>query len=202
MPSSNNNNTYRKTSFLAGNNSSFIEKFYSDYLLDPKKLPKDWKLFFDGLKENEEIIIKDLQGPSWSLRKKDNLKIKTIKKDIKENTISKKNSEKEKEHSVKAIALIRAYRIRGHLIANLDPLEMMERKYLEDLHPSDHGFKKEDYNKKIYVGAYMEKGYTTVNDILAFFRKIYCSNIGVEYMHISDPTEKIWFRERMEKRQF
>ena len=78
---------------------------------------------------------------------------------------------------------------------------MMERKYLEDLHPADHGFKKEDYNKKIYVGAYMDKKYATINEILSFFRKIYCSTIGVEYMHISDPVEKVWFRERMEKKE-
>ena len=78
---------------------------------------------------------------------------------------------------------------------------MMERKYLEDLHPSDHGFKKEDYNKKIYVGAYMKDGFATINEILTFFRKIYCSTIGVEYMHISDPAEKKWFRERMEKKK-
>jgi len=97
--------------------------------------------------------------------------------------------------------LIRAYRIRGHLIANLDPLGMMERKYLEDLHPADHGFKKEDYNKKIYLGKYMDREYGTINEILSFFRKIYCSTIGVEYMHISDPTEKLWFRERMEKEE-
>ena len=67
---------------------------------------------------------------------------------------------------------------------------MMERKYLEDLHPSDHGFKKEDYNKKIYVGAYMKGGFSSINEILTFFRKIYCSTIGVEYMHISDPAKK------------
>ena len=74
MSSSENNNTYKKTSFLAGNNSSFIKKFYSDYLLDPKKVPEDWRLFFDGLKENEEVVLKDLQGPSWSLKKKIGLK--------------------------------------------------------------------------------------------------------------------------------
>ena len=74
------NNTYKKTSFLAGNNSSFIKKFYSDYLSDPEKLPEDWRLFFDGLKENEDIILKDLQGPSWSLKKKIDLKRKKIKK--------------------------------------------------------------------------------------------------------------------------
>ena len=76
MSSSKSNNTYKKTSFLAGTNSSFIEKFYSDYLSDPKKLPEDWRLFFDGLKENEEVIQKDLQGPSWSLRKKSIIKSK------------------------------------------------------------------------------------------------------------------------------
>jgi len=79
---------------------------------------------------------------------------------------------------------------------------MMERKYLEDLHPADHGFKKENYNKKIYIGSYMDKkGYATINEILSFFRKTYCSTIGVEYMHISDPVEKIWFRERIEKKE-
>ncbi len=198
MSSSKSNNTYKKTSFLAGTNSSFIEKFYSDYLSDPKKLPEDWRLFFDGLNENEEVILKELQGPSWSLRKKNNLKKNILKR---EDVNSDKNSEEEKEKSIKAIALIRAYRIRGHLIANLDPLGMMERKYLEELHPAEHGFKKEDYSKRIYLGAYMDKQYATINDILTFFRKVYCSTIGVEYMHISDPIEKVWFRERVEKEE-
>ena len=115
--------------------------------------------------------------------------------------ISQEEYEKTKEQSVKAIALIRAYRIRGHLIANLDPLGMMERKYLHELHPSDHGFKKEDYKSKIYLNGYLDRNYATVNEILTFLRKTYCSTIGVEYMHISDPLEKKWFRERMEKKE-
>ena len=201
MSSSKDNNIYKKTSFLTGVNSSFIEKFYSDYLSNPEELPKDWKLFFDGLKDNEEIILKNLRGPSWSKVKKNYLGTKNIEKNLKENLLIDDNTKIDTEESVKAIALIRAYRIRGHLIAKLDPLGMMERKYLEDLHPSDHGFKKEDYNKKIYVGAYMKGGFSTINEILTFFRKIYCSTIGVEYMHISDPAEKTWFRERMEKKE-
>ena len=201
MSSSKDNNIYKKTSFLTGVNSSFIEKFYSDYLSNPEELPKDWKLFFDGLKDNEEIILKNLRGPSWSRVKKNYIGTKNIEKNLKENLLTDDNTKIDTEESVKAIALIRAYRIRGHLIAKLDPLGMMERKYLEDLHPSDHGFKKEDYNKKIYVGAYMKDGFATINEILTFFRKIYCSTIGVEYMHISDPAEKKWFRERMEKQE-
>jgi len=79
---------------------------------------------------------------------------------------TKDGYEKEKGQSIKATALIRAYRIRGHLMANLDPLRMMERKYLNELDPSNHGFKKEDYNKKIYLREYMDRKYSTINEIL------------------------------------
>jgi len=115
--------------------------------------------------------------------------------------INDQNSEQSKADSIKAIALIRAYRIRGHLIANLDPLGMMERKYLHELHPADHGFKKEDYNKKIFLHSYLDKGYASINELISFLKRIYCSSIGVEYMHIADPIEKVWFRERMEKEE-
>ena len=114
---------------------------------------------------------------------------------------TKDGYEKEKGQSIKATALIRAYRIRGHLMANLDPLGMMEREYLNELDPSSHGFKKEDYNKNIYLREYMDRKYATVREILAFLKKTYCSTIGVEYMFISDPVEKKWFRERMEKKE-
>ena len=70
MSSSQDNNIFKKTSFLAGNNSAFIEEYYSDYLNNPESLPKGWKEFFDGLKENEEIISKTLEGPSWAPKKK------------------------------------------------------------------------------------------------------------------------------------
>ena len=203
------NNIFEKTSFLQGYNSPFIEELYSRYLKNPESIPQSWVDFFNGLNENEEVIKKEISGPSWAPKKNivrnNNLKEKKLQQvkfsKTSEEMAYNESQEHEKEQSVKAIALIRAYRIRGHLISNLDPLKMMERKYLEDLHPSDHGFKKNDYNKKIFVGAYMHKGYATINEILKFFRKVYCSTIGVEYMHISDPVEKIWFRERMEKKE-
>ena len=209
MASFKDNTIFDKTSFLEGSNSAFIKETYSKYLKNPKNVPQSWKEFFDGLDDDHKIAQIEIDGPSWAPRKKNKLKSNLFKEGFveeeknltKANIISQENTEIEKEQSVKAIALIRAYRIRGHLIANLDPLGMMERKYLEDLHPADHGFKKEDYNKKIYIGAYMNKGYATINEILSFFRKTYCSTIGVEYMHISDPIEKIWFRERMEKEE-
>ncbi len=204
MTSDKYNLNFEKTSFLQGGNSPFIKDLYLKYLSNPKSIPQSWADFFDGLNESEETVKNELLGPSWSPRKKllpkDNL-AKEINPSMNKDLFPQKKFEKEKEQSVKAIALIRAYRIRGHLIANLDPLGMMERKYLNELHPADHGFKKEDYNKKIYVGEYMDREYATINDLLSFLRKTYCSTIGVEYMHISDPIEKKWFRERMEKEE-
>ena len=70
MSSSNNNTTYKKTSFLAGINSEFINEFYADYLSDPSSLPESWKKFFDGLSDDEKLIFDDLKGPSWSPEKK------------------------------------------------------------------------------------------------------------------------------------
>ena len=70
MSSSQDNNIFRKTSFLAGSNSAFIEELYADYLKNPGTLPEGWKEFFDGLKEKKEVISKTLEGPSWAPKKK------------------------------------------------------------------------------------------------------------------------------------
>jgi len=200
------NSIYEKTSFLSKSNSAFIENLYLKYISNDSELPQGWKEFFDGLGEEKNNILNEIQGPSWTPKKSN------IKKTIDQREISMKETsneiislakdyEKAKEQSVKAIALIRAYRIRGHLIANLDPLGLMKRKFLDELHPSDHGFKKEDYNHNIYLNGYMDRKYATITEILSFLRSTYCSTIGAEYMHISDPIEKKWFRERMEKKE-
>ena len=205
MPSNKNNLDFEKTSFLQGGNSLFIKELYLKYLKDPDSIPHSWIEFFDGLNEDQKVIQEEILGPSWAPKKSNSLQgniIETNKNEDKYKKNIKENSEKEKQESVKAIALIRAYRIRGHLIANLDPIKMMERKYLHELHPENHGFKKENYNKKIYLNGYLDRDYATVNEMLTFLRKNYCSTIGAEYMHISDPLEKVWLRERMEKKEF
>ena len=74
MSSSRNNNTYKKTSFLVGNNSEFINEFYADYLADPQSLPESWRQFFEGLSDEQKLVYNDLKGPSWSPEKK-NIKI-------------------------------------------------------------------------------------------------------------------------------
>ena len=132
MSSSDNNITYKKTSFLAGVNSEFITEFYADYIYDPSSLPNSWRSFFEGLSENEKLIYNDIKGPSWSPEKKLK-KIKfpkelTKEEDVNITNINIDSAKQASKDSVRAIMLIRAYRIRGHLIANLDPLLIQKKK--------------------------------------------------------------------------
>ena len=136
MSSSDNNITYKKTSFLAGANSEFINEFYADYISDPSSIPDSWRKFFDGLSDQEKLIYNDIKGPSWSPQKKlQRIKLpnKTDDKNkltnLEINTDTVKQASKD---SVRAIMLIRAYRIRGHLIANLDPLEIQKKMNIQN----------------------------------------------------------------------
>ena len=200
MSSSKNNNTYKKTSFLAGNNAEFINEFYADYLSDPKSLPDSWRSFFEGLSDEQKLIYEDLNGPSWAPEKKikkNSLdpKLKDSDSSLEINSSSIKQAAKD---SVRAIMLIRAYRIRGHLIANLDPLSLQKKEEHSELKLETYGFTKNDYNRKIFLDGVLGLQYADLNQILKILKKTYCSNIGYEFMHMGDPDEKTWIRDRVE----
>jgi 2-oxoglutarate dehydrogenase E1 component len=199
MSSSESNKIYKKTSFLAGNNSEFIEEFYTEYLSNPNSIPQSWKLFFDGLNEKEETILQEIKGPSWSPTKK------KIKIDSNKEKILNENepllTEQSTKDSIRAIMLIRAYRIRGHLIANLDPLGILEREEHPELKPETYGFNNKDYDRKIYLDGVLGLQSSTLKEILIILKKTYCSTIGYEFMHMGDPEEKSWIRDRVEGKE-
>ncbi len=198
MSSSKNNNTYKKTSFLIGNNAEFINEFYADYLSDPKSLPESWREFFDGLSDEERLVYDDLKGPSWSPEKK-NIKISESKKNIETKEETNLDSIKQAtQDSVRAIMLIRAYRIRGHLIANLDPLSLQKKQEHPELKPETYGFKQSDYSRQIFLDGVLGLQYGNLKEILSILKKTYCSKIGYEFMHMGDPDEKTWIRNRIE----
>ncbi|MBA1338135.1 MAG: 2-oxoglutarate dehydrogenase E1 component [Pelagibacterales bacterium] len=202
MSSSKNNNIYKKTSFLAGNNSSFIEGFYVDYLSNPDTLPEGWKSFFDGLKDSEETITKNFIGPSWSRKKLNKtFKINNQKIEKRQEGGDLRLAETNTKDSVRAIMLIRAYRIRGHLVSNLDPLGIQEKITHLELKPETYGFYQNDYNRKIFLDGVLGLQYATLNEILIIVKKTYCANIGYEFMHMGDPEEKTWIRDRIEGRE-
>ena len=201
MSSSKNNITYKKTSFLEGNNSEFINQFYADYLSDPKSLPESWRQFFEGLSDEQKLIYDDLKGPSWSPERKNRKIILEPKDDkVKEETqdISLNSAQQATKDSVRAIMLIRAYRIRGHLIASLDPLSLHKKEEHPELRPATYGFTKKDYSRKIFLDGVLGIQYGSLSEILNILKKTYCTNIGYEFMHMGDPDEKTWIRNRIE----
>ena len=163
--SSSKNLEYQKTSFLSKSNSTFIEQMYLKFINKDSDLPESWKKYFLEIGDEVDIIAKEINGPSWSPTKK-KIDIDTIQKNLdkkknnlsKENVtsvINKKEFTEENRWSIRAVSLIRSYRQRGHLIANLDPLELRKIEYLDELHPENYGFDKEDYDKKIYLDGGM-----------------------------------------------
>ena len=100
--------------------------------------------------------------------------------------------------SVRAIMLIRAYRVRGHLHAKLDPLDINPRPNDQELHPSHYGFTEADWDRKIFLDNVLGLEFGTIREIVAILERTYCQTLGVEFMHISDPVEKAWIQERIE----
>ena len=218
MSSQEDNIIFQKTSFLSGTNSSYIEKLYAKYVENPASIPDSWRQFFEGLNDQKNNITEN-QGPSWA---PSNIKYisngdldiyeKYLPKNLNGNSIKEKIVEKNRTlssdekfdverstiDSVRAIMMIRAYRIRGHLIADLDPLQLQEKHHHPELNPETYGFKKEDRNRKIFLDKFLGLEYATVNEILEILLKTYCSKIGIEFMHMSDPEEKKWIQERIE----
>ncbi len=204
--SSSKNLEYEKTAFLSKSNSAFIEQMYLKFINQDSELPESWKKYFESIGEELDVIAKEINGPSWSPAKKDKIDINQLKNKIGKTdknrihgNLSNADLIKTNSESIKAVALIRSYRQRGHLIAKLDPLNLLKSEYLDELHPESYGFKKEDYQKQIYLDGVINKEYSNVREILNFLNKTYCGTIGYEYMHISNPTERKWLRDRIEK---
>ena len=189
---------YAKTAFLNKSNNTFIEDMYMKFINNDPTLPNSWREYFNEIGDEVNDVVKEINGPSWSPSRKVSIN-KTINRNIKNRFSNEKDMIKSNANSIKAVAMIRSYRQRGHLIAKLDPLGLLKAEYLDELHPESYGFKKEDYENKIFLDGVINKEHSNIKEILNFLREKYCSTIGYEYMHISNPTERKWFRDRVEK---
>ncbi len=214
------NDQFSLTSFLYGGNAHYIEELYADYENDPSSVNEQWRDFFASLKDDAETVRKNAQGASWE---KSNWPISANGELVSaldgdwgqvEGHFEKKTKEKaaaagislsetdvlqSTRDSVRAIMMIRAYRMRGHLHANLDPLGIA--KPLEDydeLSPTTYGFTEADYDRPIFIDNVLGLEFATIRQMLDILRRTYCSTLGVEFMHISHPEEKAWIQARIE----
>ena len=161
--SSSKNLEFQKTAFLSKSNSAFIEQMYLKFVSKDPSLPDSWRRYFDEIGDELDVIVNEINGPSWSPSKK--FSIKNKQEVNNENSpLSELEIVKSNANSIKAVAMIRSYRQRGHLIAKLDPLGLLKADYLDELHPESYGFKKEDYKKKIFLDGVTNQQYSNINE--------------------------------------
>ncbi|RUU98542.1 2-oxoglutarate dehydrogenase E1 component [Mesorhizobium sp. M6A.T.Cr.TU.017.01.1.1] len=214
------NDQFSLTSFLYGGNADYIDALYAAYEDDPSSVDPEWQDFFAALKDDAGDVRKNAKGaswakPSWPLQANGEL-VSALDGNwgIVEKHIEKKAQDKAvmngvalsdadvhqaTRDSVRAIMMIRAYRMRGHLHANLDPLGIA--KPLEDyneLSPENYGFTSADYDRPIFLDNVLGLEFGTIRQMLDILTRTYCSTLGVEFMHISDPEEKAWIQARIE----
>ena len=141
--SSSKNLDYKKTAFLSKSNNAFIEEMYVKFVNNDPALPDSWKKYFSEIGDEFDDIINEINGPSWSPSEKVTIN-RSINQNIDNGQLNESEAIESNANSIKAVALIRSYRQRGHLIAKLDPLGLMKSEYLEELHPESYGFKKDE----------------------------------------------------------
>ncbi|WP_281301061.1 MULTISPECIES: 2-oxoglutarate dehydrogenase E1 component [unclassified Iodidimonas] len=196
---------------FSGASSAFIESLYDRYAADPQSVDESWRAYFDKL---EKGAASAHQQPSWArsdwpLRGPvDDL---TSALDpgsvVAEKPAATKAAKVEPENvraatldSIRALMMIRAYRVRGHLLAKLDPLGLEDRPRHAELMPETYGFGEDDLDRPIYIGHVLGLETATVREIITIVERTYCQHVGVEFMHINEPEEKAWIQNRIEGR--
>ena len=203
------------TAFLYGGSAQWLEQMQATYARDPSLVPESWRAFFAELDEESGSAAANAAGASWTrgdwpLQKKGDetaafdgnwaavdpkleKKIKADKPGATEADIAQAVKD-----SIRAIMMIRAYRMRGHLAADLDPLRIESFGDQPELNPETYGFTAADMDRRIFIDFYLGLEYASVREMLDILRRTYCSTLGIEFMHISDPNEKSWLQERIE----
>ncbi|MFZ4540953.1 MAG: 2-oxoglutarate dehydrogenase E1 component [Rickettsiales bacterium] len=202
-----------ENSFLYGANSVFIEELYQRYLKDSSSVDASWQRFFASLGDAPSKTVSWNQAPSAVIGQPDP-EAPVVAKDPKKDGAKPSASapaaaqtaavdaaalQKEALSALQAQQLIRAYRVRGHLAATLDPLGIEKPQVHADLDPKTYGFTDADYDRSIFLGSNLVgKERATLREILDFLQATYSGTYGVEFMHIQDPAQREWVQTRIE----
>ena len=211
------NEVLAETSFLYGGNAALVEDLYAKWAADPNSVEPSWRAFFATLGDRADEVTRAVAEPAWTkpsvpLPRPEWLSALDGLWPAVQAKVGAKIAERQPEvsgdavraatlDSLRAIMMIRAYRMRGHLKANLDPLGIATTPGdASELDPATYGFAEADYDRPIFLDYVLGLESSTLREILGILRRTYCGNIGVQYMHISDPKEKSWLQERIEGR--
>jgi 2-oxoglutarate dehydrogenase E1 component len=213
------NAAFALSSFLQGTNATYIDEIYARYENDPSSVDPEWQEFFRSLKDTPADVLRNAEGPSWArnnwpLTPRDELTSALdgnwaeVEKAVGTKLVAKAQARgaeitaadvhQATRDSVRALMLIRAYRMRGHFHARLDPLGIEAPRDREELDPRSYGFTEADFDRKIFLDHVLGLEYGSLREIVAICERTYCQTLGVEFMHISNAAQKAWIQERIE----
>ncbi|MCB2107778.1 MAG: 2-oxoglutarate dehydrogenase E1 component, partial [Rhodobacteraceae bacterium] len=197
------------TTFLSGLNATFLGELYAQYSKNPAAVDPSWSKFFADMGDDAGEILKELEGASWAPSDAEVIgaangeeKPATAKVAAAVQGLGKGASQaallQQAEDSIKALALIRAYRTRGHQLADLDPLKLTKNPSHPELDYTYHGFTDADLGREIVLGGVLGFEKAKLSEVVDALKQTYCGTIGVEYMHIQDIDQRMWLQKRFE----
>ncbi|GIT86765.1 MULTISPECIES: 2-oxoglutarate dehydrogenase E1 component [Roseobacter] len=215
------NDQFHASSFMQGHNAEYLEQMYARYANDPSAVDEAWQAFFKAMGDDEVSVKREASGPSWARsdwppQPADDLtaaltgewapepEVKAAAGKIQAKAaeqgvaVTDEQIKRAVLDSIRALMLIRAYRIRGHLVADLDPLGMREQTPHPELDPKSYGFTESDMDRPIFIDKVLGLEMASMREILSIVKRTYCGTFALQYMHISNPEEAGWLKERIE----
>ncbi|MCG8545074.1 MAG: 2-oxoglutarate dehydrogenase E1 component [Alphaproteobacteria bacterium] len=206
-----------ENTFLSGINETYIAELYARYLENPNTVDESWADVFKTLDDDSKAVLDELRGASWAPRQTAVLGSNGGSPSMSDATAgtepppqlqampyvgapaaSAQQVRQATMDSIRALMLIRAYRVRGHLEADLDPLRLVKPAPHPELDPQSYGFTDQDMDRPIFINYVLGLESATLREIMSILRATYCGSIGVEFMHKMEPDEKSWIQERIE----
>lgn len=181
--------TLRESSMLDGGNAAYLEALYEDYLNAPDSLAQHWKDYFANLpKVDNSSDISHAQ-----------LKEKYLQ--LAKTPITALSPGSANHKQVAVLQLVQAYRERGHLLADIDPIRFREKPTVPDLTLEYHGLDNNDLAQTFETGLADGPKTATLKEIYSTLQQTYCGNVGAEFMHITDAKEQNWLKKRIEQHE-
>jgi 2-oxoglutarate dehydrogenase E1 component len=198
------NQVLEATSFLSGANAQFIESLYAQWLENPEAVEPSWRAWFAELGQRGLTPTQLGRGPGWRRdarlpRETDELTgALTGLWPPRKSEAGAADGRAAAKDSVRAIQLVRAYRVIGHLAADLDPLKLSPKPLLAQLDPNFYGFHEADLDRPVFLDGVLGLETATPRQMVDILKRTYCGRIGYEFMHINDPEQKDWLQRRIE----
>ncbi len=217
------NAQFRAQGFLDGANADYIDQMAARHAADPSSVDASWAAFFKELGEADRVALDAAAGPSWARNdwppvpsddltgaltgewplmpsKEGKAAGEKIVAKAAEAGVSLSDAQVQRAvlDSIRALMIIRAYRIRGHLAADLDPLGMQDHSNHPELDPKSYGFTEQDMDRPIFIDNVLGLQLASMRQIIDIVKRTYCGTFALQYMHISNAEQASWLKERIE----